>query len=678
MRLIVAEKPSVGIAYAHALGVKGKKDGYIEGGEYIITWCIGHLVEPASAEVYDGKYKKWNIADLPILPQTWEYSVTPDKSKQFDIVKSLMHDKRVTEIINGCDCGREGELIFRLVYNKANCKLPIKRLWISSMEESAIIDGVNNLRDGADFKNLYHSALCRSKADWIIGINATRLFTKLYNKKLNVGRVQTPTLAMLTERGAAITGFVKEKYYNVGLNDIAVSEKITAAADAEQVKAACDNQKAIVTSVKRERKTINPPRLYDLTTLQRESNRLYGFTAQQTLDYVQSLYEMRLVTYPRTDSQFLTEDMTGTATSIIKIALEKVPQFSGFSYTPDVARVINSKKVNDHFAIIPTAELAKKGLDNIPDGERKILLLIVNKLLCATADKHEYESVTAVIECGGYSFTAKGKTVISDGWKAIERLFSGRDENEEKPLDLTEGQELMANCSIGEHFTSPPKAFTEDTLLSSMERASADDFSDNTERSGLGTPATRAGIIEKLIKSGFVRRDKKSLHATDEGAELVSIIPDCIKSAQLTAEWENGLALIADGSLDPAVFMGNIETLVKGIVSSASENVKPELVAKSAFSGGEKIGECPRCNNYVCETLKAYSCNAADCGFIIWKNNKFFENAKQPLTKEIAAALLKDGKVTVKGLYSQKTGKKYTAAVCLEDTGKYVNFRLEF
>jgi DNA topoisomerase-3 len=571
----------VGVAYSRALGISGKdkKSGYIEGENVIITWCIGHLVGLANADVYGEKYKKWNIADLPIIPRKWEYVVSQDKNKQFAVVKKLMHDKRVTEIVFATDCGREGELIARLVYEKAGCKLPIKRAWLSSMENEAIVEAFKNLRLGSEFDNLYQSALCRSKADWIIGINATRLFTKLYNKKLNVGRVQTPTLAMIAERGAAISNFVKDKYFNVNLCNIAVSGRINGESEAEKIKSDCENGTAVVREVKRESKTVNPPRLFDLTSLQREANRLYGFTAQQTLDYAQSLYEMRLITYPRTDSQFLTDDMAVTANGIIGIVLAKIPTYAELDFEPNVERVIDSRKVADHFAIIPTAEIAKSNIDSLPDGERKVLLLIVNKLLCATANVHEYESVTATVECNSHTFITKSKVILNDGWKAIEKLLNGRgSDSAETALDLDLSEEQTFEnpvCNITEHFTQPPKAFTEDSLLSAMQRAGQrDDVTEGAERSGLGTPATRAGIIEKLIKSGFVKRDKKNIVVTAEGAELVSLMPENIKSARMTAEWENTLSLIAKGEYPADKFMGHIETLTNEIITYAKKNVK--------------------------------------------------------------------------------------------------------
>ena len=695
MKLVLGEKPSQAKLYAQALGVKDKKDGCFENSEYIITWCIGHLVELANADVYDERYKKWNIADLPIIPKEWQYVVSDDKKKQFNTVKKLMNDNRVTEVIFATDAGREGELIARLVYEKAGCKKPVKRLWLSSMEESAIRDCFNNLKEGAEYENLYHSALCRSKADWIVGINATRIFSKLYNKKLNVGRVQTPTLAMICDRGSAISNFIKEKYYNIHLNDMGLLEKIKTSDEAEKIKAECDGNTAIVRSVKREKKSVNPPKLYDLTTLQREANRLYGFTAQQTLDYTQSLYEMRLVTYPRTDSQYLTDDMKETAVNVIDIIMEFTPVFDGIeSYGFEgISRVLDSRHVTDHTAIIPTAELAKTSLDSIPEGERKILFLIANRLVCAVSGKHEYEAVTAEIECSDYTFISKGKTVISEGWKKADRLFrdymkckpdSEKDGNNsdtpKNTVDLQEGGTLEnIACSVTEHYTSPPKPFTEDTLLSVMERAGADKITEEAERTGLGTPATRAGIIEKLIKSGFMKREKKNLIATDDGKELIKLMPASLKSAKLTADWENCLSLIAKGEHSADDFMLEIESLTKSIISAARDNFNPEFVAPSNFER-EIIAKCPRCGKNIVEFPKSFSCESGKdgCGFVLWKNNKFFESAKKEFTKEIAAALINNGKCEVNGLYSPKTGKTYNAVVCLDDTGDWVNFKLEF
>ena len=692
--LVIAEKPSVAQSIAKALGVHERKDGFIEGNGYVVSWCIGHLVALADADMYDEKYKKWSLDTLPIIPSEWQYIVSADKNKQFGVLKKLMNSKDIDEIVCATDAGREGELIFRLVYNQAECKKPFKRLWISSMEESAIQNGFKNLKDGTDYDNLYQSALCRAKADWIIGINATRLFSRLYNRTLNVGRVQTPTLAMLYERENNIGSFQKEKYFNVNLKADgldAVLEKVKEQSEAEKIKSDCNGKTANVVSVKREQKTVNAPRLYDLTTLQREANRLYGFTAQQTLDYTQSLYEMKLVTYPRTDSQFLTDDMGATAAEIIGIVLEKIPHFSGYSFTPDVPKVLNSKKVSDHHAIIPTAELGSVSLDEVPDGEKKILFLIANKLLCATSDKYVYETVTAEISCGGYSFTARGRNNVSDGWKAIEQRFKSyqkcKDEDEEEIISLafTEGDSFTVTSDVSEHFTQPPKHFTEDTLLSAMERAGQRDAAPNSdfvgdtvqpERTGLGTPATRASIIEKLTKSGFIKREKKNLIVTDSGKDLISIMPDIVKSAALTAEWENSLSLMAQGKFTSEQFMADISRLTNEIITVAKSNVDESKVTPN--SGGEVIGVCPRCKKNIIETPKAYSCEDRSCCFVLWKDNKFFLAAKKAFTKEMAKALIKDGKIAVKGLYSQKSGRNYDATVCLDDTGTYVNFKLEF
>lgn len=685
MQLVIAEKPSVGMALAKALGVSDKKDGYIEGENVIVSWCVGHLVSLANADMYDEKFKKWNISDLPIIPENWQFIIAEDKNKQFGVLCQLMVDNRVTEVVNACDAGREGELIFRLVYNKIGCNKPIKRLWISSMEETAIREGFANLRDGKEYENLYQSALCRAKADWIVGINATRLFSKLYNRTLNVGRVQTPTLAMLYERENSISNFQKEKYFNVHLKSVgldAVHEKVKEQETAENIRKECDGQQAVVKSVKKERKTVNPPHLYDLTTLQREANRLYGFTAQQTLDYTQSLYEMKLVTYPRTDSQYITDDMDETARNTAESVGKKFAHFEGLVLAPDTKRVINNKKVSDHHGIIPTAELANTDISSVPEGEKKILYLIANRLLCATSDAYIYETVTAEISCGGYSFVARGRNVISEGWKAIEKAFRNYQkckddtEEDEESIALSEGQVIERPISeVTEHFTQPPKHFTEDTLLSAMERAGTDELTEEVERSGLGTPATRASVIEKLTKSGFIKREKKNLIVTDNGTDLISVMPDIIKSASMTADWENSLALMAQGKFTSQQFMADIEKLVDDIINVARDSVDESKVTKTS---GEVIGVCPRCGKNIVVTPKAYSCEDRACGFAIWKNDKFFEKAKKTLTKEMVAALIKNGKIPVKGLYSQKTGRNYDATVCLDDTGKYVNFKLEF
>ena len=550
MKLVICEKPSVGAAVAAALGVTGRKDGYIEGNGYLISWCIGHLVQLSEAAAYGEQYKKWSYDSLPILPQEWQYTVAADKGKQFKILKDLMHRADVSEVVNACDAGREGELIFRFVYHQAGCKKPFTRIWISSMENEAIRSGFDNLKDGREYDALYHSALCRAKADWLIGINATRLFSCLYGKTLNVGRVQTPTLKMLVDRDAAITGFQKETYYHVRLTlpgAEAASAKICAADEASRLKAACEASAAVCTSLVKEKKTIAPPKLFDLTSLQREANRIYGYTAKQTLDLAQALYEKKLLTYPRTDSAFLTDDMGETATGIIKVLCEKLSFMEGADFSPEIAKVLNSKKVSDHHAIIPTMELAKTDLAALPESERNILTLAGARLLMATAAPHTFEAVTAVFECAGQSFTARGKTILCEGWKEIDRKYRAAlknkpetddaDSDTEKTLPpFTEGQTFEnPAATLTEHDTTPPKPHNEASLLSAMERAGSEDTDPDAERKGLGTPATRAAVIEKLVKGGFVERKGKQLLPTKDGINLVCVLPDTLTSPQLIA-----------------------------------------------------------------------------------------------------------------------------------------------
>ena len=692
MKLVIAEKPSVAQSIAAALGVKNKKDGYMEGGGYLISWCVGHLVQLAEAAAYGEQYRKWSYDSLPILPHEWQYTVSADKGKQFKTLKELMHRPDVTEVINACDAGREGELIFRFVYHVADCKKPMRRLWISSMEDAAIRSGFDNLKDGRDYDALYASALCRAKADWIIGINATRLFSCLYSKTLNVGRVQTPTLKMLADRDAAIMGFKKEKYYHVRLalpGAEAASERLTDKTAAETLKTACETSQAVCVSVTREKKTVSPPKLFDLTTLQREANRIYGYTAKQTLDLAQSLYEKRLLTYPRTDSSYLTEDMGGTAAQIAALLCGKLPFMQGGTFAPDISRTLDSKKVSDHHAIIPTMELAKTDLATLPESERNILTLAGARLLFAAAEPHVYEAVTAVFSCADTEFTAKGKTVLCAGWKDLERRYrltlkgkpdTGDDEDSDLVSDVpdfTEGQSFSGiTAKVTAHDTTPPKPHTEASLLSAMEHAGSEDTTEDAERKGLGTPATRAAVIEKLVKSGFAERKGKQLVATKNGNNLVCVLPDTLTSPKLTAEWENTLTLIAKGKSDPDSFMQGIEDMARELVKTY-----PFLSGKDTeLFKDEKpeIGKCPRCGSPVYEGRKNYYCGGKECSFAMWKNDRFFEERKTAFTPKIAAALLKSGKAKVKGLYSPKTGKTYDGTVLLADTGgKYVNYRIE-
>ena len=690
MKLVIAEKPSVAKAIAAILGASEKHSGHYEGGGYLVSWCIGHLISFADAAGYNEQYRKWRYEDLPIVPAEWQYVIASGKEQQFHILKELMHSADVAEVVNACDAGREGELIFRFVYEQANCSKPIKRLWISSMEDSAIREGFSKLKDGREYDNLYQSALCRAKADWLIGINATRLFSILYHKTLNVGRVQTPTLDMIVKRDYAIERFQKEKYHIVRMQAggvTALSEKQFEEEAAQQMKAACEKSQAVCTSLVKEKKTVSPPKLFDLTALQREANRLYGFTAKQTFDYAQSLYEKRLLTYPRTDSKYITSDMQGSAAELIDGLCGILPYMQSARLTADIARITDNGKVTDHHAILPTAEFIKKGFSELPESEKKLLSLVCCKTLCAVSTPYAYEAVTAVFSCGEHTFTAKGRTTLCDGWREIDRLFRSSlnakaDEDEAEPdaaalPPLAEGQAFSdVAASLTEHYTQPPKAFSEDTLLSAMERAGADETPEDAERKGLGTTATRAGIIEKLISAGFMERSGKKLTATKDGYNLVSVLPETLTSPQLTAEWETRLTEIAKGGEDPADFMRGIEEMAAGLVKTYSHISEDK--AKLFTPQREAIGSCPRCGASVFEGKKNFYCSDRACSFVMWKNDRFFEQRKKAFTKAIAAALLKDGKVKIKGMHSTKTGKTFDGVVLLADTGgKYVNYRVE-
>ncbi|EJU24257.1 DNA topoisomerase III [Peptoanaerobacter stomatis] len=685
MQLIICEKPSVGMTISSALGIETKKDGYMESEDFLVSWCIGHLAELSAPSCYGKCYEKWSLESLPILPETWQLTVSKDKEKQFSILKALLFRKDVTEVINSCDAGREGELIFRFVMEKTGCKKPVKRLWISSMEESAIRKGFENLKDGADYDSLYQSALCRAKADWIVGINATRLFSLLYNHTLNVGRVQSPTLKILADRSDAITNFKKEKYYHVHLvldGTEAVSDRFSSKEAAEKIATSCKGKTAVCTSITSEKKEALPPKLFDLTALQKEANRIFGYTAKQTLDLAQSLYEKKLLTYPRTDSNYLTDDMKETADKVILMLLSKLSFMQSIEFTSEITRLLNSKKVSDHHAVIPTMEFQKTELSLLPESERNILFLAGARLLMASAASHIYETVTAVFNCEDHTFTAKGKTVLSSGWKEIEALFLMS--LKEKP-DKENEKELPAFCDgesfdsfpikVTEHDTLPPKAYTESTLLSSMERAGNKETTEDAERKGLGTPATRSAIIEKIIKAGFVTRKGKQLIPTKDGMNLISVLPETLTSPLLTAEWENELSRIAKGEADADSFMKKIEALTKELIKNAdAEKVKAELFKQEKTV----IGLCPRCQNPVYEGKKNYYCSNRDCNFSMWKNDRFFEDRKITFTPKIAKALLKDKKAKVKDIYSHKTGKTYDGNVVLCDTkDKYVNYRIE-
>ena len=662
MELVIAEKPSVAQSIAAVLGATQRKDGYLEGNEYLVSWCVGHLVELAQPESYEEAWKKWSYESLPIIPQEWQHEVKSDTKAQYQILKKLMHDDRVDAVVCATDAGREGELIFRLTYNMAGCRKPMKRLWISSMEESAIRDGFHNLRPGSDYDNLYHSALCRQEADWLVGINGTRLFTVLYGgKALKVGRVQTPTLAMLVDRESKIMNFKKEAYYMahiMGNGLDAVSEHISDKTEADRIAETCENGQALVTSVVKEEKWVAPPKLYDLTTLQRDANRLFGFTAKQTLEYTQSLYEKKLVTYPRTDSQYLSDDMEGTAKNVIEAIFNSLLFEQNIMFNPDIKRILNSKKVTDHHAIIPTMEIIKQDLKAIPESEMKILSLCANRLLCATGEKHIYNSTKAVITCNNTVFKVSGKEVWKNGWKEFDDFFKNSykttedksDAEEEKKLpELREGMTIaVEQTKVSEHFTQPPKHYTEDSLLSAMERAGAEDMGDEVERKGLGTPATRADIIEKLVKDGFVKREKKQMIPTEDGMKLITILPDVVKSPKLTADWENELTLVSKGEVAAEQFMSGIEAMVTDLVKTYhSVSDEHKAMFGTCKGGQEVLGKCPKCGADVVKGKFGAYCTGK-CGMNVGKA------LGVTLSDTQVKSLLQGKKILVKGLKGKK------------------------
>ena len=694
MKLVIAEKPSVAMSLAAVLGATERKDGYLEGSGYLVSWCVGHLLELAQPEAYKEQYAKWRYEDLPILPENWKYEVPKDKKTQLALLCRLMKDKRVDSVVCATDAGREGELIFRLVYEYAGCNKPMERLWISSMEDAAIREGFDHLHPGSDYDKLYDAAVCRAGADWLIGINATRLFSVLYGVTLNVGRVMSPTLALLVQRESDIESFISKPFYVPEITCggfTASGEKMTERSEAEKIRMDCDHNSAFVRSVEKQVKTIQPPRLYDLTTLQRECNRIYGYTAQQTLDYVQSLYEKKLATYPRTDSQYLTKDMQATAASLILWLRDNMPFGKGCAGEPDIDRVTDDSKVTDHHAIIPTVEIARTDLSELPSGERDVLTLLAVRLLCATTQANRFEAVTAMLDCQGYTFTAKGKTILQSGWKEVERIHrmsirqseTEHRENEDAALPvLKEGQTFeTVSASLREGKTSPPKHYTEDTLLSAMETAGAEDMPDDAKRKGLGTPATHAATLEKLVSAGFVQRKKKQLISTEKGRNLIAVLPDNIKSPILTAEWESMLKQVEHGELSATSFMDQIADMSRTLVKehTAPEKRFADLFPSSRETAHEAVGVCPRCGAPVYEGKKGFFCDNRECSFALWKDNRFFSSKKKSITKSVAAALLKEGRISMSGLYSEKTGKTYDAEVILDDTGgKYVNFKLEF
>ena len=673
------------MSYAKVLGATSRKDGYLEGNDYLVSWCVGHLVELAPPNVYDAKYVKWSIADLPILPEKWQYLVSASTKKQFGILQKLMHRPDVDSIVNSCDSGREGELIFRLVYQQAGCKKPFSRLWLSSMEENAIREGFARLKPSTEYDALYNAALCRERADWMVGINASRLFSCLYGQPLAVGRVMTPVLAMTVVREAAIAAFVPQKFYTVELEltsgCTASSRRISEKDAAENLLAECRKEMiSTIQKVTRKEKSENPPLLYDLTALQRDANRLLGFTAQQTLDYAQSLYEKRLITYPRTDSRFLTEDM---AASLPGLVADTGGAFAVEEPFPiHVQQVINGSKVNDHHALLPTKSMAKADLAALPAGERNILRLIAARLLCAVGEPHRYAETTLTTICAEEEFSAKGKVVLSDGWKAVERKMLGELLGKQKePAVLPDVQEQSQCCVTGaelkEGQTSPPKSYTEDTLLSAMQAAGADSMPQGVERQGIGTPATRAATIEKLVQKGFLERKgskkTKVLLPTDKGKALITVMPEEIQSPEMTADWETKLLRIERGEMEPNEFMTEIKEMISSLVTTTEARKGANALMKNKV-----IGVCPNCGKSVVEREKGWFCENRECRFVLWKDNAFFKRLGKRLDAHAADKLLRDGRVRLKDCKSAK-GKTYNATVLLgtEVDGRS-KFSLEF
>ena len=696
-RLVIAEKPSVAKSLAAVLGAANRRDGYLEGNGWLVSWCLGHLAGLADAAIYNPDYAKWRYDDLPILPESWRFTIAKDKRDQFDVLRTLLRREDVTEVVNACDAGREGELIFRTVYCLAGCTKPIRRLWISSMEDSAIREGFANLRPGSDYDGLHQAALCRAKADWLVGINATRLFSVLYHRTLNIGRVMSPTLALIVQREAEIDAFKPVPFYTVVLElpGFSVSgERMVDKAAAQQLKTACQGGTATVKKVERKEKSEKPPALYDLTTLQRDANRLLGYTAQQTLDYLQNLYEKKLCTYPRTDSRYLTSDMAEGLPVLVNLVANAMPFRKGIAISCDAAAVINDKKVTDHHAIIPTRNIQEADLSALPVGERAVLELVALRLLCAVAEPHTYAETAVMVECAGAEFSAKGRTVKQPGWRALDAAYRAGlknaepdKETEDKALpdggrlpELAEGQSLpVAGAAVKEGKTTPPKHYTEDTLLSAMETAGKDEMPEDAERKGLGTPATRAGILEKLVSTGFLERKKSKkqvqLLPSHDAVSLITVLPEQLQSPLLTAEWEYRLGEIERGELAPEDFMSGISAMLQELVGTYQVIKGTEYLFTPPR---EVVGKCPRCGGEVAEMQKGFFCQDKSCNFAIWKNSKWWAMKRKQPTKAIVTALLKDGRARVTGLYSEKSGKTYDATVVLDDDGRYANFKLDF
>ena len=688
--LVIAEKPSVAQSYAKNLSAYKREDGYLEGESCIVSWCLGHLAEYAQPEEYDPKYEKWQFDDLPILPEAWKLKVSKDKKKQFDVLKGLMNRSDVEYLVNGCDAGREGELIFQRVYVLAGCRKPVKRLWISSMEDAAIQKGFQTMKSEEEYKNLCMAAVCRAQADWLIGMNGTRAYTTRYFKRLVVGRVQTPTLAMLAERQERIEHFQKEAFYKVALTDgklTVVSENIANEEAADLLAALCNGSTAVVTQMKKERKKSFPPKLYDLTSLQREANRYFGYTAKRTLDMLQELYEEKLVTYPRTDSQFVTEDMKDSVEELVGKMPVLLPFVDYGQLGHGIKRVINNAKVSDHHAILPTKEVVEKGIADLPADKKNLMMLICQQLVQATGEEYLYEQTDITVKCQEHDFKARGKIPVQMGFKEVEKAFKQLcvkaepvEEKEKEtsiPAGYEEGMRLFpVKAEKTTHYTSPPKPFNEDTLLAAMETAGNKEFDSETEKKGLGTPATRASIIEKLVSSGYAQRKGKQILPSTEGMELVKVMPEYLKSAVMTAEWENQLLMMEKGQITDTQFMGEITSLVRKILEVCREI--PEEERRRFQTEREVIGKCPVCGCDVFEGKQNFYCSNRQCDFALWKENRFLGNMEKNLDKKMARELLDKACTHVKGLYSKKKDMKFDADLLLTLEDGKPRFHLEF
>ena len=688
--LVIAEKPSVAQSYAKNLSAYKREDGYLEGESCIVSWCLGHLAEYAQPEEYDPKYEKWQFDDLPILPVAWKLKVSKDKKKQFEVIKTLMNRSDVEYLVNGCDAGREGELIFQRVYDLAGCKKPVKRLWISSMEDAAIQKGFQTMKSEEEYKNLCMAAVCRAQADWLIGMNGTRAYTTRYFKRLVVGRVQTPTLAMLAERQERTEHFQKEAFYKVALTDgklTVVSENIANEEAADLLAALCNGSTAVVTQMKKEDKKVFPPRLYDLTSLQREANRYFGYTAKRTLDMLQELYEEKLVTYPRTDSQFVTEDMKDSVEELVG----KMPVLLSFvdygQLGHGIKRVINNAKVSDHHAILPTKEAVEKGISDLQADKKNLMMLICQQLVQATGEEYLYEQTDITVKCQEQDFKARGKIPVQMGFKEVEKAFrqlcvkaepvEGKEKETSIPAGYEEGMRLFpVKADKTTHYTSPPKPFNEDTLLAAMETAGNKEFDSETEKKGLGTPATRASIIEKLVSSGYAQRKGKQILPSTEGKELVKVMPEYLKSAVMTAEWENQLLMMEKGQITDTQFMGEITSLVRKILEVCREI--PEEERRRFQTAREVIGKCPVCGCDIFEGKQNFYCSNRQCDFALWKENRFLGSMEKNLDKKMARELLDKACTHVKGLYSKKKDMKFDADLLLTLEDGKPRFHLEF